>query len=107
MEAYLSRGKKFIGDSIILKFEYDQHLINFIRCMPLRYYNPDDKSWEIPLEQFPRFVDFYKKPINLHITYEQLQEVKEIQIPQDYTFNFTPYPHQLEGIKFGLNHDSF
>jgi len=36
MEAYLSRGKKFIGDSIILKFDYDQTLVNFVKALPLR-----------------------------------------------------------------------
>ena len=107
MEAFLSKGKKFIGDSIILKFPYDAHLINFIKGMPIRYYNPDDKSWEIPLEQFPRFVDFYKKPIELHFTLSKPKETIEIEIPKDYKFKFTPYAHQLEGIKFGLNQDSF
>lgn len=107
MEAYLSRGKKFIGDSVILQFEYDKKIIDYIKAFPIRNYDPDTKTWEIPLEQFPRFVDFYKKPINLHIRYGKSKEVKEIEIPADYIFNFTPYPHQLEGIKFGLNHDSF
>lgn len=107
MEAYLSRGKKFIGESVILKFDYDQTLINYVKALPVRSYNPENKTWEIPLEQFPRFADFYKKPINLHIYFEPQKTEEEIEIPQDYKFNFTPYPHQLEGIKFGLNHDKF
>ena len=107
MEAYLSRGKKFIGESIILKFEYNQTLINYVKNLPLRSYDPDTKTWEIPLEQFPRFVDFYGKPINLHIKLKNRNNKKEIDIPSDYHFPFKPYPHQLEGIKFGLNHDNF
>ena len=107
MEAYLSRGKKFIGDSIILKFDYDQTLINFIKNMPIRSYDPSSKTWEIPLEQFPSFIDFYKNPINLHITLSAEKEENNIEIPKDYKFPFNPYPHQLEGIKFGLNHDNF
>ena len=107
MEAYLSKGKKFIGDSIILKFDYDQTLINFIKNMPVRSYDPSDKTWEIPLEQFPSFIDFYKNPINLHIVLSTEKEENNIEIPKDYKFPFNPYPHQLEGIKFGLNHDSF
>lgn len=107
MEAYLSRGKKFIGDSIILKFDYDQTLVNFVKNLPIRSYDPNTKTWEIPLEQFPRFIDFYKKPITLHIFISKIKSEKEIEIPSDYKFPFTPYPHQLDGIKFGLNHDSF
>lgn len=107
MEAYLSRGQKFIGESVILKFDYNQTLINYVKSLPIRSYNPDNRTWEIPLEEFPRFADFYKKPINLHIYFEPIKNDKEIDIPKDYKFNFTPYPHQLEGIKFGLNHDKF
>ena len=107
MEAYLSRGKKFIGDSVILKFDYDQTLVNFVKNLPVRSYEPDNKTWEIPLEQFPRFIDFYKKPITLHIFYSKPKDKKELEIPSDYKFPFNPYPHQLDGIKFGLNHDSF
>ena len=107
MEAYLSRGKKFIGDSVILRFDYDQTLVNFVKNLPVRSYDPDTKTWEIPLEQFPRFIDFYKKPITLHIFYSKPKDKKELEIPSDYKFPFTPYPHQLDGIKFGLNHDSF
>lgn len=107
MEAYLSKGKKFIGDSVILQFNYDKDIIEYIKRLPVRYYDPNTKTWEIPLEQFPRFADFYKKPIYLHIYFESLKNKKEIGIPEDYSFNFTPYTHQLEGIKFGLNHDKF
>lgn len=107
MEAYLSKGKKFIGESVILKFDYNPALIEYIRRLPVRTYNPTEKTWEIPLEQFPRFIDFYKKPINLHISLCNKKFKSLIDIPSDYKFNFTPYPHQLEGIKFGLNNDKF
>lgn len=107
MDAYLSKGKKFIGDSVILKFDYDQQLINYIKALPVRTYDPKEKTWEIPLEQFPRFINFYKKPINLYISLKQKEEKKEIQIPEDYIFKFKPYPHQIDAIKFGLNHDNF
>lgn len=107
MEAYLSRGKKFIGDSVILKFDYDKTLIDYIKKLPIRTYDPKEKTWEIPLEQFPRFIDFYKNPINLHIKFEKAKENQLLEIPKDYEFKFKPYPHQIEGIKFGLNHDSF
>lgn len=107
MEAYLSRGKKFIGDSVILKFNYDQKIINYIKALPIRSYDPKEHTWEIPLEQFPRFVDFYKRPINFYIKLRQEKEKQIIEIPSDYEFKFKPYPHQIEGIKFGLNHDNF
>lgn len=107
MDAYLSRGKKFIGESVILKFGYDQKLIDYIRTLPIRTYDPAEKTWEIPLEAFGRFVDFYKKPIYLHINIAEAKAKEVIEIPNDYKFPFTPYEHQLEGIKFGLNHDNF
>lgn len=107
MEAYLSKGKKFIGDSIILKFPYDADLVSYIKQLPMRSYDPETKTWEIPLEQFPRFIDYYKKPIILHITLSTAKKENKIDIPKDYKFPFNPYPHQLEGIKFGLNHNNF
>lgn len=107
MEAYLSRGKKFIGESVILKFPYDKEIIDYIKALPIRSYDPDNKTWEIPLEQFARFADYYKNPIEFHIYIKKDKHLKEIEIPKDYKFKFNPYPHQLEGIKFGLNHDNF
>lgn len=107
MEAFLSKGKRFIGESIILKFNYDTSLIDFIKALPIRSYDPDTKTWEIPAEQFSRVLDFYKNPITLHIHLENNKDEKEIEIPQDYIFKSKPFPHQLEGIKFGLNHKKF
>lgn len=107
MEAYLSRGKKFIGDSIILKFDYDQTLINFIKNLPVRTYDPKTKTWEIPVEQFSKILDIYKNPVNLHLTLHSNIDSKILEIPQDYIFKSKPFPHQLDGIKFGLNHKNF
>ena len=107
MEAYLSKGKKFIGDSVILQFNYDQKLIDYIKKLPIRSYDPKDKTWEIPLEQFPRFANFYNRPIYLHISLAPKKKKQIIKIPEDYKFNFTPYKHQIEGIEFGLNHNKF
>ena len=107
MKAYLSRGKKFIGDSIVLEFPYNKEIIDYIKSFPVRYYDNKSKTWEIPLEYFPRFIDFYKNPITLYIYIKSEEEKKEIEIPEDYNFPFNPYPHQLEGIKFGLNHNNF
>lgn len=107
MEAYLSHGKKFIGDSIVLKFDYNEEIINYIKSLPIRGYDVKERTWEIPLEQFPKFINFYKKPIVFHINLKQEEEKKEIPIPEDYTFKFKPYPHQIDAIKFGLNHDKF
>lgn len=107
MEAYLSNGKKFIGNSIVLKFDYNEEIINYIKSLPIRGYDVKERTWEIPLEQFPKFVNFYKKPISLHISLKKEEDKKKIEIPIDYKFPFNPYPHQLEGIKFGLNNDKF
>lgn len=107
MEAYLSKGKKFIGESIILSFDYDKNLIDFIKRFPIRTYDPESKTWEIPAEQFSKILDFYKKPITLHLYLESDENKVVIEIPEDYKFPFNPYPHQIEGIKFGLNHDRF
>lgn len=106
MKAVLSKGKKFIGDSVILYFNYNKDIVSYLQRLPIRTYDPKDKSWEIPLEQFARFKDFYKRPIDLVVSLHK-DKKPVIDIPQDFKFKVKPFEHQLNGVKFGLNHNNF
>lgn len=85
--------------------EYNEKLINKIRMLKDRRYNPDNKTWEIPTCDLEYFIGAAKDyPIIISTTNEK-HDITEI--PKDFVFKTKPYQHQLEGISYGLNHDSF
>lgn len=47
------------GDLIELKFRYDEELINRVKTIPGRRYNPEKKTWSIPKESLAYFCEAF------------------------------------------------
>ena len=94
--------------SAYLCFDYDKYIVEVIRALPTRYYYPESKEWEIPLKK----LEEVKNKLSMYewketYTENVAEHTETVSIPSDYTFVTKPYEYQLEGIKYGLQHDSF
>ena len=102
--------------SIIVKFNYNQYIIDTLKTFPTYYYHKKDKTWEIPISYLGRLLDsltFFddiqlelldtpkSQQFRLHRQYnlEPLSEIEKI------SFKATPFPHQLEAVDFLLKQE--
>ena len=104
----VKKSIKCNGDySLFVSFEYDSKVVDTIRSFPSRYWNPNEKTWEIPfnklaelLERLPEY-DF-----ELTGPYIPVEQPKAVA-PIDFKFKTKPYEHQVTAFNFGLSHNKW
>lgn len=110
----LDKANKCNGEySLYLTFRYNPDIVNIIRDLPIRYWHPELKEWEIPFKYFSKLKDIFK---NYQLNVLNYAEIKKLEvlnnqatnyIPNDYKFKIDAFKHQIEGINFGLKYDKF
>lgn len=110
----IDKSNKCNGDlSLYISFPFDYKILAIMREQPIRYWHPDTKEWEIPINKFGTIQNALKEYslniINLHEnTFKESFTKKTYNyIPKDYKFKITPFKHQVEGIEYGLKYDKF
>ncbi len=94
--------------SAFVSFEYDSNLVSIVKGMGTRVYIPEDKVWELPDSAVPKLLDKlcdYDVTLTGKMTHET--SVSRVELPAGFTFTTQPYTHQIEGVKYGLEHDNF
>ena len=91
--------------SLFLSFEYNAEIVNIVRSFPTRYWNKDDKKWEVPFNKLDRVVSALSKyPIEITGKYISLEKPK-VEMPKNFKFKTKPFEHQIEAFNYGLNND--
>lgn len=102
----IDKTKKVNGDySMFITFDFDMKIVNVIREFASKFWNADNKEWELPIKylgEFIKKVDWEE----ISITGEYLQlGKKKAEMPKGFSFKTNPYEHQIEGFNFGLNNN--
>lgn len=94
--------------SAFVSFEYDSNLVSIIKNMGTRVYIPDRKTWEIPESAVPMLM-IRLRDYDVLLRGEMRHETPEshAQLPSGFVFTTKPYKHQMEGVIYGLEHESF
>lgn len=94
--------------SAFVSFEYDSNLVSIIKSMGTRVYIPDKKTWEIPESAVPMLMSRIRD-YDVLLRGEMRHETPEshAQLPSGFVFTTKPYKHQMEGVIYGLEHESF
>lgn len=94
--------------SAFVSFEYDSNLVSVIKSMGTRVYIPDKKTWEIPESAVPMLMSRLHD-YDVLLRGEMRHETSEshAQLPSGFVFTTKPYKHQMEGVIYGLEHESF
>lgn len=91
--------------SMFISFEYNQKIVDTIRSLPTRYWNSDEKEWEVPLKKLQYLLDNLSDfDFDISGKYVSLEKPKAV-IPKNFKFKTEPYEHQIEGFNFGLQYD--
>lgn len=94
--------------SAFVSFEYDSNLVSIIKSMGTRVYIPDKKTWEILESAVPMLMSRLRD-YDVLLRGEMHHETPEshAQLPSGFVFTTKPYKHQMEGVIYGLEHESF
>lgn len=98
-----------VKKSAFVSFDYNPDIVSFIKQMGTRVYNPDNHTWEMPINNIIGLCDkFENEEIKIEGIYEDLHKQEfEIDIPKDFEFKTKPFNHQVDGVRFGLNKKKF
>ena len=98
-----------VKKSAFVSFDYNPEIVSFIKQMGTRVYNPDNHTWEMPINNIISLCNkFENEEIQISGVYEDLHKQEfEIDIPKDFEFKTKPFNHQIDGVRFGLNKKKF
>lgn len=93
--------------SAFVSFDYDSTIVNTLRSLPFKFYNPDTTSWEIPLIKVETIISQLQNfDIKLGGELSKLNEKTEnLELPEGFEFVTKPFSHQLKGVEYGLKYD--
>ena len=93
--------------SAFVSFDYDSNLVSIVKELGTRVYLPEYKCWEIPDSSVPTLINkLTDYDVTLTGTMHHEEQMK-INLPAGFTFTTKPYRHQLEGLMYGLENESF
>lgn len=103
------KNNVLVKKSAFVSFDYNGEIVNFIKQRGTRVYNPDNHTWEIPIQNIPALCNkFENEEIHISGIYEDLHKQEfDTELPKDYKFKTKPFAHQIDGVKFGLNKKKF
>lgn len=94
--------------SAFVSFEYESNLVSIIKSMGTRVYIPDKKTWEIPESAVPMLMSrLHDYDVLLRGEMRHETPKSHAQLPPGFVFTTKPYKHQMEGVIYGLEHESF
>lgn len=111
--------------SMFLKFNYNQETVARVKSLPVRFYEPENKVWEVPIQdidrvvklfgkdnvvafnEFPEFIEYIEglTTVNKKSIDELIQYYETIKPEAEFKFKTKPDGHQIEAFNFGLTRD--
>jgi SNF2 family DNA or RNA helicase len=92
--------------SLFLSFAFNQDVINIIKSSGSSNYGKTTKLWEVPVTSLAYLLDNLVYYDDIKLTIKEENEKKEEVLPV-LKYRTKPFPYQLDGITYGLNHDKW
>lgn len=91
--------------SLFLSFPYNTKILEVVRSFPSKWWNAQDKEWELPLDKLGALTEkLPDEEFSITGHYETLAK-KVVGVPANFSFKTKPFQHQREGFEYGLQND--
>ena len=107
MKIEIANSKKCSGEySCFVTFSFNWDIVNKIKDLPIRYFSPETKAWELPLNSLDQLQKTF--PTAFLINKEKIKLTKNKVIPKhtrdlkNFKFKTDPFAHQKDAFNFGL-----
>lgn len=105
------KAEKLSGlTSIFISFDYNESIVSWIKQNLDTYnYNKKTKEWEVTILELNKILDAFCFFDSIHLKlYKEDSANNQIKLNNnDLEFKLPPYPHQLETIEYGINHNNW
>ena len=94
--------------SIFVSFPYDKLLVDMIKSFPIKYWNNDNKEWELPTSTLEEVISkFNNYAIDIQADASELIRLMNVnyELPTEFEYKTKPFEHQKIGFDYGLTHD--
>ena len=93
--------------SFMITFKFDQRIVDVMHQIPNAIYHKKFKAWEIPSTSLSRAISLLQNLDAVDVTLLESKEENNDEIVLNKNYKSTPFDYQLDGIKFGMNHDKW
>lgn len=95
--------------SLFVTFDFNMKIVQELKMLSNTHYNPDTKVWEVPTTSLGELIDrlCILDDITLTVAQGDCKGSANVCTPSVDTYRTKPFDYQLEGIQWGLNHDSW
>ena len=104
--------------SLLIKFEYNQYIVDALKTIPTYNYDKKTKLWEFPVVYLGRLLDnltflddiqlkLLDTPENGLISINKKFNLEPLSDKEKISFKMKPFEHQLEAINFGLDKEKW
>lgn len=101
------KANKLSGNtSLFLSFSFNEDVINVVKSSGPARYGKTTRLWEVPITSLAYLLDNLVYYDDITFTAIPEEEHKELSLPK-LEYKTKPFPYQLEGITYGLNHDKW
>lgn len=103
----IAKSTRCNGDySLYVTFDFDMRIVEVIRSFSTKFWNAEDKIWELPLNKLTELttkIDWCEFDITAdeYVTLDK----PEVKVPDNFKFKTNPYDHQIVGFNYGLQND--
>jgi SNF2 family DNA or RNA helicase len=102
--------------SLLIKFEYNQYIVDALKTLPTFNYSKRDHTWEVPSCYLGRLLDSLTFLDDIQLKLLNTPEIGSISFSKKYnleplseiekvSFKATPFKHQLEAVDFLLQQE--
>lgn len=86
-----------------LSFKFDYSILEIIKALPVRFWLPEQKEWEVPTDVLP----ILREKMEVNELNELPGNTAKLNNLDKFEFKTKPFDHQLEGVKYGLEHKNW
>lgn len=99
----VAKAEKCYEDySLFISFPYNPRILDTVRSFPTKYWNKDEKIWELPFSNLAKFLELNQQE-EFDITGPACVSKPGVKI--DFDFKTKPFEHQKIAFQYGMNHD--
>ena len=94
------------GTSLFIRFDYHKALVDCVKKANVFNFNKEELEWEVPVTFLSEFLDTatYIDDIQLELLKDKGKKHKVVELG---TYKTAPFDYQLEGIKYGIEHNKW
>lgn len=94
--------------SIFVSFPYNYQIVETIRTFPTRYYDKENKVWELPLSKLnPLITKLNAQEFEIFAKEYILLKIPKFELPKGFKFKTEPKQHQIDGFEFGMTNSKW